>query len=417
MTVEQILAALQALVAEATGGADPDPNDPNAVQASLTEEQAARYEELERQLVVARKSEEVLKRHAAMNLAAGPVASGIQVVETMDAATRSFDQYVRSGGRVDPTLIARAQSEASGPAGGYFVPDTFRDKLIERKKAFGGLMNAAENITTATGAPLVWMLNDDVLDTEAGIVAEGSANTFGADFTFTRNALNAFKYDTAGATASAGNDTAKWLRVSWELLQDSNYDIQSFVARKFAERIQRKLAKDLINGSGVNEPVGIISTMGALSSSGVTVTSATAGPTYAELVTIEHSLDIMYRDNAKWLMNDKTLSLIEQLVDDVGRPLIWNSANALSEAKANKSLLGYPIVIDNAMPDLLTGSTKGLVFGDLAQAYVVRTVKDFTMVTANELFAGTGQVGFLGWGRYDGMVQDPNAAVYVTSHA
>ena len=85
--------------------------------------------------------------------------------------------------------------------------------------------------------------------------------------------------------------------------------------------------------------------------------------------------------------------------------------------RSNKTLLGYPVVVDNAMPDLLTGSTKGLVFGDLKQAYVVRTVKDFTMVTANELFAGTGQVGFLGWGRYDGMVQDPNAAVYVTSHS
>lgn len=414
MTVEQIIAALQAIVAEATSGEDPDPN----ATASLTEEQAVRYEALEAQLVVARKSEEILKRNALHKIAVGPVASGVKVVEP-DVATRSFDTYLRSGGKVDPELVKRAQNEASGPAGGYFVPDTFRDKLIERQKAFGGLMSAAENITTASGAPLLWMLNDDVLDTEAGIVAEAAANTFGADFTFTRNALNAFKYDTAGATASSGNDTAKWLRVSWELLQDSTYDLQPFIARKFAERIQRKLAKDLINGTGVNEPVGIISTMGALTSSGITIASATAGPTYAELVQIEHSLDIAYRDQAKWLLNDKTVSLIEQLVDLNGRPLIWGAGTgALGDnTRASKTLLGYPVVVDNAMPDLLTGSTRGLVFGDLNAAYVVRTVKDFTLVTANELFAGTGQVGFLGWGRYDGMVQDPSAAVYVTSHA
>lgn len=405
---------MQALIAEATDGADPDPN----ATASLTEEQAARYEALEAQLVVARKSEEIAKRHAAHMSVSGPTASGIKVVESVDEATRNFDGYLRSGGKIDPELIKRAQNEASGPAGGYFVPDTFRDKLVERQKAFGGLMNAAENITTATGAPLLWMLNDDVLDTEAGIVAEGAANTFGADFVFSRNALNAFKYDTAGATASSGNDTAKWLRVSWELLQDSTYDLQPFIARKFAERIQRKLAKDLINGTGVNEPVGIISTMGGLANSGITLASATAGPTYPELVQIEHSLDIAYRDGAKWLMNDKTVSLIEQQVDLNGRPLIWNAGEALSSStRSNKTLLGYPVVVDNAMPDMLTGSTKGIVFGDLAQAYVVRTVKDFTLVTANELFAGTGQVGFLGWGRYDGMVQDPNAAVYVTSHA
>lgn len=417
MSVEELIAALQAIIAEATGGADPDPNA-TASTVQLNEDQAARYEALEKQLVIARKSEEIMKRNELHKLAVGPVASGIQVIEP-DVASRSFDTYLRSGGKVNPELVSRAQNEASGPAGGYFVPDTFRDKLIERQKAFGGLMNAAENITTATGAPLLWMLNDDVLDTEAGIIAEGAANTFGADFSFTRNALNAFKYDTAGATASAGNDTAKWLRVSWELLQDSTYDLQPFIARKFAERIQRKLAKDLINGTGVNEPVGIISTMGGLTSSAVTLASATAGPSYVELVQIEHALDIMYRDNAKWLMNDKTVGLIEQLVDLNGRPLIWQAGQGTiaDGTRANKTLLGYPVVVDNAMPDMLTGSTRGIVFGDLNAAYVVRTVKDFTLVTANELFAGTGQVGFLGWGRYDGMVQDPNAAVYATSHA
>lgn len=413
MTVEQILAALQAIIDEANASA----GDGTAA-ASLTEDQAARYETLEKQLLVARKSQEIMARNAAYRTVAAPVVHGMNPQgHQNDEVGRAFDMYLRSGGKlVDQSLIARAQSEASGPAGGYFVPDTFRDKLVEKKKAFGGLAQAAENITTATGAPLVWMTNDDVLTTEAGIVGENVANTFGADFTFGRNALGAYKYDTSGAT-SQGSPAAKWLLVPWELLQDSNYDLQGFIARKFAERIARKSAVDFISGSGVNEPVGIISTMGALTNSGITITSATAGPTYSELVDIEHSLDIAYREGASWLMNDKTLSLIEKLQDLNGRPLVWNANDALGAGRQNKTLNGYPIVIDNAMPDLLTGSTKGLVFGDLKQAYVVRTIKDFTLVTANELFAGSGQVGFLGWQRLDGMVQDANAAVYVTSHA
>ena len=131
MTVEQIIAALQAIIdeAQASVAASADPN----AEPVLTEEQAKRYEELEAQLIVARKSEEILKRNALHKLAVGPVASGIQVTERIDAATRNFDQFLRSGGKVDPELVARAQSEASGPAGGYFVPDTFRDKLIEKQ--------------------------------------------------------------------------------------------------------------------------------------------------------------------------------------------------------------------------------------------------------------------------------------------
>lgn len=409
MSVEEIVAALQAIVAEATGGADPDPN----VSASLTEDQAARYEALEKQLIVARKSEEIMKRNAAYATVSTPIINGTVGVRN-DEASRAFDHLLRTG-RVDSGLISRAgQNEASGPAGGYFVPDTFRDKLIERQKAFGGLFNAAEKISTATGAPLVWMTNDDVLSNEAGIIAEGAANTFGADFVFGRNTFNAYKYDTAGASTFSP-DSSKWLKVSWELLQDSTYDIQSFIARKFAERIQRKLAVDLINGSGVNEPVGIISTMGALSNSGVTIASATA-PTYGELNTIIHSLDPAYRSGASWLMNDTTYAAMQGIVDTAGRPLFWNSNQSMTDG-SSLTLLGYPVVIDQAMPTLTTGSVKGLVFGDLSQVYAVRQVKDFTLVTANELFAGSGQVGYLGWARYDGLVQDPNAGVYVTSHA
>lgn len=405
MSVEQILAALGAVVAEATaGGTDGD----GTAEPQLSEEQAARYEALEAQLVVARKSEEIVKRNAAYRTVTTPIVNG-KVGQVDGEINRAFESYLRTG-RLDSGLISRAQNEASGPAGGYFVPDTFRDKLIERQKAFGGLMNAAESVTTSTGAPLVWMTNDDVLSTEAGIIGENAANTFGADFTFARNALNAYKYDTAGVSGI-------FLKVSWELLQDSVYDLQGFIARKFAERIQRKVAVDLINGSGVNEPVGIISTMGALTSSGVTLASATAGPTYAELVTIEHSLDPIYRDGASWLMNDKTLGFIESLVDTTGRPLVWNTGNSIDQGRMPKQLLGYPIVVDQAMPDMLTGSTKGMVFGDLSQAYVVRKVKDFTMVTASELFAQNGQIGYLGWLRLDGMVQNVNAAVTVTSHA
>lgn len=412
MSVEQIIAALQAIVAEATNGADPDPN----AAASLTEEQAARYEALEKQLLVARKSEEIMARNRAYSMNVTPIVTGMASGRQNDEITRAFDMFVRSGGRINQDLVSRAQSEASGPAGGYFVPDTFRDKMVERKKAFGGLAQAAEQVNTTTGAPLVWMTNDDVLSTEAGIVGENAANTFGADFVFGRNTFSAFKYDTSGAT-SQGSPASKWLLVSWELLQDSTYDIQSFIARKFAERIARKAAVDFINGSGVNEPVGIISTMGALTNSGVTVASATAGPTYNELVDIEHSLDPAYREGASWLMNDKTFGLINKLQDTAGRPLVWNAGESLGASDRVKMLNGYPVVIDQAMPDLLTGSTKGLVFGDLKQAYAVRTVKDFTMVVANELFAGNGQVGFLGWERLDGIVQDVNAAVYVTSHA
>lgn len=368
------------------------------------------YEALEGELAAANKADEIVKRQAAYSAYRPqnvPVVTG--EVAADDDMSRAFDHYMRTG-QVNGDLIARAQSEGSGSAGGFLVPEQWQNKIIERMKAFGGLQNAADGISTSSGQPLTWLTNDDVVSTEAGIVAENGSNTFGADFVFGKNSLSAYKYDTAGASGDL-------LKVSWELLQDSQFDLTGFIARKFGERIARKLAVDLVNGTGVNEPQGIVSTQGAITNSGVVVTSATAGPTYAELLTIVHSLDPAYRDGASWLFNDKTLGFIQALVDTTGRPLLWNTANDLTLSLKSQTLLGFPVVIDQAMPDLLTGSTKGMVFGNLREAYIVRSVKDVTMVQDPYSYIRTGQTGFLAWARFDGMVQNVNAAVYVTSHS
>lgn len=402
MTVEQIVAALQAIVAEATDGADPDPNSQNSAP-QLNEDQAARYEALEAKLVVARKSEEIIKRNAAYTAVTAPVVTMGNRKET-DEYSRAFDAFLRTG-KVNSDLIQRAQSEGTGSAGGFLVPTTFQAKITEHLKAYGGLLNEAEKLSTATGESIVWVTQDDVLSNEAAVTPENALWSTGADLVFGTRMLGAYKYTTVGASNLP-------LKVSYELLQDSQFDVQAFIARKFAERIGRKLAVDLINGSGVNEPQGLLN--GSLTNSGVTLASATA-PTYAELLTIVHSLDPAYRDGAKWLMSDATMAAIEGVVDGSGRPLLWNSSNDMSQG-SGMTLLGYPVVIDQAMP-ALTGSTKVLVFGNLKNAFIVREIKGFTMVTLSELYAQNGQVGFMGWGRWDSLVQDPFSAVYATSHS
>ncbi len=268
-------------------------------------------------------------------------------------------------------------------------------------------MNAAEKLNTSDGRPLMWITNDEAPTTAtagnyAEITPENELWDTGADLAFGTRSLGAFKYTTVGASSLP-------LKVSYELLQDSAFDLRGFIAKKFADRIARKLARDLILGTGVNEPQGIISTQGGIAS---TTARAAAAPTYAELLAVVHSLDPAYREGASWLMNDATLALVRGIVDGANRPLLWNTSDDLSGSLKGMTLLGYPVVIDQAMPTSTDASAnKSIVFGNLKDAYVVREVKAFEMVVLNELYAQYGQVGFMGWARYDGMVQDPNAAV------
>lgn len=398
MTVDEILAAMQAII-EAAKTPAPGDASVNSEPRPLTEEEVTRYEALEAQLVIARKAEEVVKRNAAYRTVTTtiPVATGTEVKSDYE---RAFEHYLRTG-QTNSDVISRAQSEGTASAGGYLVPNEWRNLIIEKLKSFGGLLNAAETLNTSDGRPLSWVTNDEVLDTNAEVTAENALWSTGADLVFGTRTLGAYKYTTVGASELP-------LKVSFELLQDSAFDLRSFISKKFAERIARKLAKDLVNGTGINEPQGIISTQGGIASG---TARAAAAPTYAELLAVVHGLDPAYREGASWLMNDATLALLRGVVDGSQRPLLWNSNEDMSNG-LKTTLLGYPIVIDQAMPTSTDASAnKSIVFGNLRDAYIVREVKAFEMITLNELYAQSGQVGFLGWARYDGMVQDPNAAI------
>lgn len=388
MTIEELVAALDEIMAAARGE-----------NRDLTAEEADRYEEIEGKLTAARRAKEIRSRHDAYK---ATVRSDLHVNVAgadEDREDRAFEAWMRSGGRYDPPELAeyRAQSEGTNTAGGYLVPQGFRRKLVERMKAFGGIANAAEEITTTEGNLLPYPTVDDTGNV-GEIVAEGGTFAAGADLVFAQRTLSAYKYMAGGA----GNLP---LKVSWELLQDSAFDVSSFVARKLGERIARVQATHFATGTGSGQPQGIVTPI---------TTSGTIGTlALADLVATILFLDPAYRAGASWLMNDATYGTVMGLNDSTGRPLLTGVNDGITGALTQPRLLGYPVIIDQAMPAKATGA-KFLAFGNIAETYVVRRVKDVTLVTLNELYAANGQTGFMAWARADGAVQNPNAIVVRT---
>jgi len=389
LTIDELLAALDEIIA-ATRNAD-------GTQRDLTDDEAARYEELEGQLTAARRSTEIRSRHQAWT---APVRTDLHVNVAGDGdepVERAFEQYLRTGNPQPELAQFRAQSEGTNSAGGYLVPQGFRNKLVERMKQFGGIANYAETVTTSEGNLLPYPTVDDTANV-GEIVAEGGTFAAGADLVFAQRTLSAYKYMAGGA----GNLP---LKVSWELLQDSAFDISSFIARKLGERIARLQAVHWATGTGTGQPQGITVPI---------TTSGTIGTlALADLVATILFLDPAYRPNAKWLMNDATYGTIMGLNDSTGRPLLTGVNDGIAGDITRPRLLGYEVVIDQAMPSKATGA-KFLAFGDIGEAYVIRRVKDVTLVTLNELYAANGQTGFMAWARADGAVQNPNAIVVRT---
>jgi HK97 family phage major capsid protein len=398
MTVEELLAALQAIIDNAQGD--------NGAPRDLTEEEAARYEDLEKQLAVARRSQEIRKRNKAYNTPAPgqlvhPVGGPAKADDTYE---RAFDNYMRTG-QVNHDLQYRAQGEGAGSTGGYLVPDSFRQKLIERLKAYGGIANIAEEFTTGDGRPVEWPTVDDTSNL-GEVVAEAGTFSAGADIVFGTATLGAYKYMSGGASSLP-------LRVSVELLQDSAFDVQGYVSKALGTRIARVQASHLATGTGVGQPLGLVTGL-----TGTTI-NANTGITYDDLINYIHAVDPDYRDNARWVFNDTMLGTLQKIKDTNGDPIWRPFLNAgLDAPLQGERLLGYPVTIDQGLSSvtLSSSSVNWGAFGDIQQGYVVRRVRDVTLIVDPYTRAANGQVQFTAWARMDATQQNTNAYIALTGH-
>lgn len=389
MTVEEILAALQAIIDEA-----------DAAGGDLTDEQVERYEELEGQLKRARTAQEVRSRNDAYrSVRPSQVVTGAKA-KGDDALERAFSAYLRTGKANSDITELRAQQVGTDSEGGYMVPPGWRQKLVEVQKAYGGLANEVDTFTTEMGNTVEFpSLNDTA--SVGSITAEEAAFADGTDLAFGTVTLGAFKYTSSGA------GTTTPLRVSVELLQDSAFDIEGLVARSLGTRIARKQATDWVNGGGTTLPFGIAHaglTQDVIMSVDNTITAA-------DLYAMEAALDPAYEQNAKWCFSKAAWMQIRALDDANDRPLIFDQQVSGLGGRPEKTLLGYPVVIDQAFAAPTVDAAHVAVLGDLREAYVIRRVSNLVVVVNPYTRMNNGQVEYVAWERADGNIQNRSAYV------
>ena len=113
------------------------------------------------------------------------------------------------------------------------------------------------------------------------------------------------------------------------------------------------------------------------------------------------------------MMNDSTAAYLEvNLKDTAGRPLFLGPqsfGNVTDAAYSRIAIMGktFPIVINQAMPSMVAGST-AVAFGWF-KAYKVRDVADVRIEVLRERYADLAAVGIQAYARSDGNLVDPNA--------
>lgn len=312
-----------------------------------------------------------------------PVQSGATESEDYRQA---FAQYLRTGQAHLMEQFAQAVT-GDGTQGGFMVPDGFRQKLGQRLKAYGGIAQIAEELITGNGEDLRWPYIDDTANS-AAIATEGTAvASGGADMAFDSITLGAYEYDSTGT----GNSP---LKVSLTLLQDAAFDVEALVERLLGERIGRKQAADLANGTGTGAPKGVF----AKSADTMTATAVS-------LAAPEHILqvDAAYRDlgNCRWVLSDTTLQKVWQSQTTTNQPLFIPGGTDIT-GRPGATLFGYPVTIDS-------GAGDNVAFGDIRLGYIVRRVRAVELLVDPYTAQSSRQIAYHAWARMDGNIQDANA--------
>jgi len=277
--------------------------------------------------------------------------------------------------------------QSSTTTGGYTVADEAMRALEVALLAFGGMRTTSTILRTATGGPLPIPTTDDTAN-KGVIIGENTTSTE-LEMTFGQLVLDAWKY------------SSKYILASMEFLQDTSINANQFIGDALGTRIARITNDHFTTGTG-SQPNGIVT---AATSSAIT-TAASGTITFDNLVDLEHTIDPAYRSNAKFMMHDTALKIIKKLKvaqysgDTAGVPL-WLPGLT---ANAPDTILGYPYVINQSMATIIAGS-KSVIFGDLSK-YMIRDVRDVTVVRLDELYAILGQVAFLALSRHDGDLLD-----------
>lgn len=274
-----------------------------------------------------------------------------------------FTQFLRKGQDHGLAEIERkALSVGSDPDGGYLVPAEMSERIVKRVDHMSTFRGLAGAVTISTEAMEGLRDIDEAgagWTTEAGPRAETASPTLGK-----------WRIPVAEMYAEP--------RATQAFLDDAAVDVDSWLSTKIADRFARLENTAFIAGDGVAKPRGFASypTQATPDSSRAWgtiehVPSGAAGAFAASnpadvLFDLVHAFKAPYLAGASWIGRRQVIAAIRKMKAADGHYL-WQPGLQQGQPP---TLLDMPVVTDEDMPALVTGSLS-LALGNFREAYQI----------------------------------------------
>lgn len=343
---------------------------------TLSEEDSKTYDTLENEIVALGKEIQRMERAAEIDNELSKAASSPILGMPHNKITAGSDYSKDFWDNIRTHRISDALQVGTDSEGGFLVPDEFEKRLVEQLADENIFRKIATIITTSSGERKIPV-----------VAGKGSADWLDEEGAYQ------FSDDTFGQISLSAHKCGTAIKVSEELLNDSAFDLESYIAREFSRRIGAKEEEAFFVGNGVGKPTGIFNATGGAADGATTLGASIA---FDDIIELFHSVNSAYRNKAVWVLNDSTIKLLRKLKDNNGN-YIWQPSVA---AGIPDTILNKPYYTSNYIPTAAAGN-KCMAFGDFSY-YWISDRKNITFKRLNELFAANGQVGFLAAERVDG---------------
>jgi HK97 family phage major capsid protein len=298
--------------------------------------------------------------------------------------TRNSSEYTKAfWNALRGRSVSNVLSVGEDTSGGYLVPEEFASELIQALEEQNIFRRIARIVSTSRDklkVPVATASGTASWIDENEVIPESDSN-------FSQIILNAYKLGTM-------------MRSSSELIEDSAFNIQAYIAQEFARRIGAREEEAFCVGDGTGKPTGVFTASGA--PVGVTAASASV-INFDDVIDLFYSLKPPYRIRAVFVTNDSVLKQLRKVKDNNGQ-YIWQPS---VKDGTPDTVLGRPIYTSPYAPEIAADATP-LAFGDFSY-YWIADRRDIRFRVLNELYAERDQIGFFATERVDGKLILPEA--------
>lgn len=282
---------------------------------------------------------------------------------------RAFETLIREN---------RATGNMVKADNGAVIPTTIANQIIDRVKQIAPLYNLATKFNVK--GKLTFPVGKDSIST-----------AYAEEFTALTSSNVGFD-----SVELDGHLVGALSKISNSLINNSQFDIVSYVVNKVAESIALFLENELINGT--TKINGVLDTTKNTTVEKFDTTDDV--PTVDELIAMQVKVPQQFQGGCMWLVSNNTLVALRQLKDGNNRYLLNDDVTN----GFGYTLLGKPVMVSDNMTDT------SVVYGDFSAMYV-NVHENVAIKVLEEKYADEHATGVLAWLEMDARVIEPQKLV------